>query len=352
MANCAKWTRNAMPNIFAHCDRTQKHNHNEKIDHSRTHLNYNLAPEGNQNEILKNRLSQVKVLKRKDVNVVCSWVVTIPKDFQGNQEDFFKATYNFLEERYKKENVISAYVHLDETTPHMHFLFVPVVFDKKKEIEKVSAKEVLTRVELQKFHPQLKKYLENELKQPVSILNGATANGNATIKQLKAETALKEAEQTLAEAKTAAANEQERMKKESSETRRLLTARSVELDNKETKLKQKQAYFNDIAENGQTYLYALQGEFALHDKSPQKLSTQELKYSVKRVIDSMAAVITSLRKKISRYRSMTPQQLRNTANAMETAQINTLGAYEDAQLEKLQSKQKKQTNNPKYDWGR
>lgn len=206
MANCAKWTRNAMPNIFAHCDRTQKNNHNDKIDPARSCLNYNLAPnpQGNQNEILKNRLEQVKVLKRKDVNVVCSWVVTLPKDFKGNQKEFFKATYRFLEEKYKQENVISAYVHLDETTPHMHFLFVPVVLDKKKGIEKVSAKEVLTRTELQKFHPQLKKYLEKELKQPVSILNGATANGNATIKQLKAETALQEA-QIFEKEKSAAA---------------------------------------------------------------------------------------------------------------------------------------------------
>ena len=42
------------------------------------------------------------------------------------QELFFEETYAFLSERYGAQNVISAYVHLDERSPHMHFAFVPV----------------------------------------------------------------------------------------------------------------------------------------------------------------------------------------------------------------------------------
>lgn len=34
--------------------------------------------------------------------------------------------------RYGKENVVSAYVHLDETAPHIHFSFIPITKDKKK----------------------------------------------------------------------------------------------------------------------------------------------------------------------------------------------------------------------------
>ena len=45
-----------------------------------------------------------------------------------------------MNERYGKENVISAYVHFDEVTPHMHY-FVPVVEDKKKGGYKLSAKK-------------------------------------------------------------------------------------------------------------------------------------------------------------------------------------------------------------------
>lgn len=50
---------------------------------------------------------------------------------EEQMKQFFALSYEFLSERYGKENVISVYVHLDETTPHMHFLFIPIVDDKK-----------------------------------------------------------------------------------------------------------------------------------------------------------------------------------------------------------------------------
>ena len=55
-------------------------------------------------------------------------------------KQFFELSYKFLSERYGEKNVISAYVHKDETTPHMHFLFIPIVDDKKRN-EKHSDKE-------------------------------------------------------------------------------------------------------------------------------------------------------------------------------------------------------------------
>ena len=119
---------------------------------------------------MEGRLSDpnLKCQNRADVNIYGSWCVTLPTlvpvyDEDGNMlmEDkevhhrdgtvtqsmvlklkevhytdeqvqlFFRLTYDFLSERYGKENVISSYVHMDETTPHTHFLFIPVVDDKK-----------------------------------------------------------------------------------------------------------------------------------------------------------------------------------------------------------------------------
>lgn len=48
------------------------------------------------------------------------------------QSAFFEATTNFLNDRYGQENAVAAVVHYDETTPHLHYAFVPVVFDDKK----------------------------------------------------------------------------------------------------------------------------------------------------------------------------------------------------------------------------
>ena len=202
MANVKKFTMNQTGKMFGHYDRTAE-NGKEHIDWSRTHLNYNLAPdtESKQIDILHQRLSEVKVQKRADVNVFCTWVVTMPKSLPEEKEpEFFQETYRFLEDRYGKENVISAYVHKDEATPHLHFAFVPVVQDKKHERLKVSAKECVNRTDLQKFHGELQKHLEAKLECQVDILNEATREGNKSITELRRESATERLEKATAEA--------------------------------------------------------------------------------------------------------------------------------------------------------
>ena len=195
--NCEKFTRNQSGNILVHCDRSDPNRtyKNQEIDHSKTYLNYNLAPEHKgmtDYDFMKKRCEEFKVLKRKDVNWLVSWVITMPADYKGNKALFFREAYNFMENRYGKDNVVSAYVHLDETSPHMHFCFVPVIFDKKKQEYKVNAKQCINKVELKQVHPEMQEYLENKLQTKVNILNGATAEGNKTIDQLKKEEKIKQ----------------------------------------------------------------------------------------------------------------------------------------------------------------
>lgn len=193
MAHFAKYKSSATGHMFNHYGRSEDCAYvvrsNENIDSSRTHFNYNLAKEDqpkNQLVFLKERLSQVKVQKRSDLNILCDWVITAPKTLQKKDEkSFFKASYDFLVKRYGKENVISSFVHLDETTPHMHFAFIPVVEDKKRGGYKVSAKEKVCRNDLQKFHTDLSKHMEKIFGRDIGILNEATKEGNKSIKELK-----------------------------------------------------------------------------------------------------------------------------------------------------------------------
>lgn len=197
MAHCMKMTRGALGHMLKHYERAKENGEyikfgNQDIDTTKTEMNYNLAPDrGMQGEFIKQRCSEVKCLNRKDVNVLCSWVVTAPKDLKSSTEDFFKETYRFLEKRYGQENVVSAYVHMDETTPHMHFAFVPVVKDRKKGYEKVSAFECINKTELSKFHGDLQMHLEAHSIE-CTILNDATIDGNRTINELKRESIAKE----------------------------------------------------------------------------------------------------------------------------------------------------------------
>lgn len=198
MASLCKATRGVSGNLFDHYERKENIKFkNQDIDKTRSYLNYNLAPHRNlsQREILNNRLSEVKVLKRDDVNVTCNWVITLPKTIKEDSEEerlFFKEIYNFLKNRYGEKNVISSYIHKDEVTPHMHFCFIPVVIDKKKNIEKVSAFELITKKELNSFHKELNNYMTNIFNRDIGILNGATANGNKTVLEMKNEQLEKE----------------------------------------------------------------------------------------------------------------------------------------------------------------
>lgn len=197
MANYAKYTKGAMGHLLKHYERAKDANGeyvkfgNQGIDTSRTGQNYNLAPGHDQLDFIHQRLSEVYCMKRKDVNVMCTWVVTAPEDLKPEQEKkFFQESYAFLEAKYGRENVVSSYVHKDEKTPHMHFCFMPVVPDPKHGGFKISAKECIKRTDLEQFHEELQRHLE-EKGISCSVINEATREGNKAIKELKQGTARK-----------------------------------------------------------------------------------------------------------------------------------------------------------------
>lgn len=125
---------------------------NKDIDWARTDQNYDLHPAQNRSfqKAVKNRIGQLHLPKavRKDAVVMAQVLVTSDHEFfewmlPHEIQQFFIDSYDFLAKRYGTENIISATVHLDERTPHMHFNFVPVTTDGR-----LSAKDILTRKSL------------------------------------------------------------------------------------------------------------------------------------------------------------------------------------------------------------
>jgi len=229
MANMQKYSAGSTGGLIRHYERRQDEygNYqqfgNQEIDITKTHLNYNLGPEReiSSMDFIKQRCSEVDFVNRKNINVMVSWIITAPeglatgiehrenqrpllkfegKEAEGNLKLFFEESYKFLNQRYqsygsdenlKDINVISSYVHMDETTPHMHYAFVPVVFDEQRGREKVSAKELINRKDLQTFHKDLEKHMERVFGREIGILNEATKGGNKSIDELKRGTAQK-----------------------------------------------------------------------------------------------------------------------------------------------------------------
>ncbi len=168
MAHLKKNTRGAVPGLAVHFERKTDHHTNKEIDVPKTYLNQELMADGSDMLSRFNaRLNDVYCMKRDDVKALATWIVTLPEELTEapyeQQSAFFEATSNFLNDRYGQENAVAAVVHYDEKTPHLHYAFVPVVFDDKKSRYKVSAKEVLTRHDLQTFHEDLDQHLKKVL---------------------------------------------------------------------------------------------------------------------------------------------------------------------------------------------
>lgn len=198
----AKYGKQAVGSILLHSDRgidspdTHEHS-NENIDRSRTHLNYDLKERGGQTAYAyyKQRIDQIAAETkertgksiRKDAVTLCSWAVTVPKDLaEDKMSEFFETAYRWFAERYGEDNIVTAAVHMDENTPHMHLQFTPII--EKDGVRRLCAKDIETRRTLATAHQKLQKRLQQELDCDVNLLNGATESGNKTIQQLKSET--------------------------------------------------------------------------------------------------------------------------------------------------------------------
>lgn len=182
-----KFKANQVGQLVAHCNRKNYQTRefsNENIDKTKTHLNYNLCNDHSdlkEIDFINKRVDESKHMNRSDIVKMCSVCLTLPADFDGDQRLFFKNSYDFLKNRYGENNVISSYVHLDEKTPHMHFLFVPVDRDNK-----LCCKNIITRQDLKTLHTDLEKYLrKKDPAHTINLINEKTRSGNKSVVELK-----------------------------------------------------------------------------------------------------------------------------------------------------------------------
>ena len=140
----AKHKGGASKALSAHHERTKEiYASNPDIDKSRTVQNYHLiAPRWSYGQEIRHRISMAGCRVRKDSVKFVDTLVTVSPEFakahDAEMPEYFKRAFNFLKERVGEENIISAVVHMDEKTPHLHLCFVPLTKDNR-----LSAKEIL-----------------------------------------------------------------------------------------------------------------------------------------------------------------------------------------------------------------
>lgn len=113
----------------------QKHR-NRNIDPTRTKDNVWLLPDDGRtfNERIESILEENYTGKRKVRSTavkMCEITVQIGGDLTENgteeeQVEALKQAFEELRETYGEKNIVSAVIHVDETTPHLHFDFVPI----------------------------------------------------------------------------------------------------------------------------------------------------------------------------------------------------------------------------------
>ena len=140
----AKHKGGASKALSAHHERTKEiYASNPDIDKNRTMQNYHIVtPRWSYGQEIRHRISMAGCQVRRDSVKFVDTLVTVSPGFakahESEMPEYFNRAFDFLKERVGEENIISAVVHMDEKTPHMHLCFVPLTKDKR-----LSAKEIL-----------------------------------------------------------------------------------------------------------------------------------------------------------------------------------------------------------------
>ena len=140
----AKHKGGASKALSAHHERTKEiYASNPDIDKNRTMQNYHIVtPRWSYEQEIRHRIRMAGCRVRKDsVKFVDTLVPVSPgfaKAHEAEMPEYFNRAFDFLKERVGEENIISAVVHMDEKTPHLHLCFVPLTKDGR-----LSAKEIL-----------------------------------------------------------------------------------------------------------------------------------------------------------------------------------------------------------------
>ena len=137
---------NTVPLMERHNERLNHNYSNKDIDLSRTSENYHLKrikTETYQQEFERIRTRQelkgnLRLQGKKQSTVLCEFVITSDKDFfdrlgTDRTKRFFQDAYDFVTAKAGGEQyILSAVVHMDEATPHMHVAFIPVIDGKDR----------------------------------------------------------------------------------------------------------------------------------------------------------------------------------------------------------------------------
>ena len=173
----AKYKGPTISRIEAHNERTKEfYASNPDIKTELSKYNFHLVKPGGKYRAEADRMIREAGCKaRKDsVRMVETLITASPEFFAGKKpsevKEFFEHALTFLKTKQAEETIVSAVVHVDEKTPHMHLCFVPITPDGRlsaKEI--VGNKKKLTQWQDDFWSYMVKKYPDFERGESASL---------------------------------------------------------------------------------------------------------------------------------------------------------------------------------------
>ena len=150
----ANYKKDNLAGLYKHNERKNINYSNKNINKSNSIKNYSIKQcittySKAINELIK--ANDLKCRITSYTNLVCEFIITSDKEFFeeiGEEETkrYFQTAYNFVA-NYKnlgEQYILSAKVHLDESTPHLHLVFVPVIQTTEKngtQVKKIACSE-------------------------------------------------------------------------------------------------------------------------------------------------------------------------------------------------------------------
>ena len=143
----ANYKRDNLAGLYKHNERKNTNYSNKDINKNSSIKNYSLKQCNTTYSNAIKKLQQENNLQGriiKTTNIACEFIITSDKNFfdsigMNETKRYFQTAYDFVA-NYKdlgEKYIISAKVHLDESTPHLHLVFVPVIHTKDKKGNKV-----------------------------------------------------------------------------------------------------------------------------------------------------------------------------------------------------------------------
>ena len=151
----ANYKKDNLAGLYKHNERKNTNYSNKDINKNNSIKNYSIKScNTTYLNALKKLIQENNLQGRiiKTTNVICEFIITSDREFFqeiGEEETkrYFETAYNFVSQ-YKnlgEKYILSAKVHMDESTPHLHLVFVPVIhkIDKKsgKKFDKIACSE-------------------------------------------------------------------------------------------------------------------------------------------------------------------------------------------------------------------